>query len=85
MPETGFGGRESGGSEPCLHADRALSAATEAGLTVAELEALLRGRPPTEVVPPWPGEDPDTYADRATGAFMTLYLSADVADDSPPG
>ena len=84
MPEAKAPGRGGDGPGADLHAVRALDAATAAGLTPGELQDLLKGRLATDLVPPWPGEDPDTYADRATGELMVLYLGADGDDPSRP-
>ncbi|GJD89689.1 hypothetical protein BHAOGJBA_3219 [Methylobacterium hispanicum] len=82
MPD-GVPGKGRSGAEARLYADRAMREATEAGLTPGELADLLRGGAVTEAVPPWPGEDPDAYADRATSELLTRYLAAG-ADDPPP-
>ncbi len=54
---------------------RVLDGARVAGLYGDELDAILRGRSPTEVVPPAPGEDPHAYADRAINELLILYIT----------
>ncbi|AWN38451.1 hypothetical protein [Methylobacterium radiodurans] len=64
-------------------AERALDEAIEAGLTPAELRALLRGRTVVDLIPPLPGESPAAYADRATSELLVRYLAGD-AGEVPP-
>ena len=52
------------------YADRAVAEALDAGLERDDLEAVLRGRLATELVPPHPGEDPGDYADRAVSELL---------------
>lgn len=64
------------GDEPRDPYDRsALDEAKVAGLCGAELDAVLRGRAPTDLVPPWPGEEPKAYADRAVSELLILYIT----------
>jgi len=65
------------------YADRAVCEALEAGLEREDLEAVLRGRLATELVPPHPGEDPGAYADRAVSELLVLYIAR--YDDGPVG
>lgn len=65
------------------YADRAVAEALEAGLERDDLEAVLRGRPATELVPPHPGEDCGAYADRAVSELLVLYIAR--YDDGPIG
>ena len=53
----------------------ALEEARVTGLYDDELAAVLCGRPPTEVVLPLPGEEPNAYAERAVGEFLVLYVT----------
>ena len=61
---------------PGRYAARAVAVAIEAGFDTEEVEAILAGRPPTDVVPPRFGETPEAYAERATGELMVLYVRA---------
>lgn len=60
---------------PAPYADRAMDEAIEAGLTPAELRALLQGASIAELIPPHRGEDLAAYADRATSELLTRYLA----------
>lgn len=53
----------------------AVEEAKVAGLCGAELEGILRGRAPTDMVPPLAGEEPLAYADRAVSEFLILYIT----------
>lgn len=72
MPETDAGDDREARH---LYDRRALEEASVAGLYAEEIDEVLRGRLPTDVVPPWPGEDVSNYADRAVSEFLLLYLS----------
>jgi hypothetical protein len=57
------------------YADRAMDEAIEAGLTSAELRAVLQGASVAGLIPPYPGEGLAAYADRATSELLTRYLA----------
>lgn len=65
------------------YADRAVAEALEAGLERDDLEAVLRGRLATDLVPPHSGEDPGSYADRAVSELLVLHIAR--YDDGPIG